>query len=136
MEPSSPEPPHIHHIGAYWLEKAARIWRRTRSFHGRQLSNAVLDAYFTCFHVFSSVLLRSQKSFRTHQEVRSALYRDFIRTKQLEAQGGKHYDWLFESRQKADYRPLVHFDTEQVRDIREKSEAFVKAMKCRGATGC
>ena len=23
MEPSSPEPLHTHHIGAYWLEKAA-----------------------------------------------------------------------------------------------------------------
>ena len=42
---------------------------------------------------------------------------------------GKHYDWLFENRQKADYRPLVNFDVEQVREILEKSEALVREMR-------
>ena len=35
-------------------------------------------------------------------------------------------DWLFDNRHKADYRPLVKFDPEQVREILEESEAFVK----------
>ena len=137
MEPSSPEPLHTHHISAYWLEKAAEDLASARdNFTAGRLSNAVRDAYFACFHAFSSVLLRSQKVFRTHKEVRSTLHRDFIRTKQLDAQWGKHYDWLFENRQKADYHPLVHFDTEQVRDILEKSEAFVKAIQHHGVAGC
>ena len=42
---------------------------------------------------------------------------------------GKHYDWLFDNRQKADYRPLVVFDIEQVKDILEKSEGFVRVMR-------
>jgi hypothetical protein len=42
---------------------------------------------------------------------------------------GKHYDWLFENRQKADHRPLVEFDSEQVRDIIEQSGLFVKDME-------
>jgi uncharacterized protein (UPF0332 family) len=136
MEPSSPEPLPTRHISAYWLEKAAEDLASARdNFTAGRLSNAVRDAYFACFHAFSSVLLRSQKTFRTHKEVRSTLHRDFIRTQQLDAQWGKHYDWLFENRQKADYRPLVHFDTEQVRDILEKSEAFVKAMHRHGVAG-
>ena len=137
MEPSSPEPSHTHHISAYWREKAAEDLASAReNFTAGRLSNAVRDAYFACFHAFTSVLLKSQKTFRTHKEVRATLHRDFIRTKQLDAQWGKHYDWLFENRQKADYRPLIHFDIEQVRDILEKSEAFITAMQRHGATGC
>ncbi len=41
---------------------------------------------------------------------------------------GKHYDWLFDNRHKADYRPLVQFDADQVKEIVEESEAFVKEM--------
>jgi len=48
---------------------------------------------------------------------------------------GKHYDWLFDNRQKADYRPLVDFDIEQVRDIIEKSEGFLRVMKAMSEGG-
>ncbi|WP_413886527.1 hypothetical protein [Candidatus Desulfatibia sp.] len=37
------------------------------------------DAYFACFHAFSSVLLNEGKTFKKHKEVRSMLHRDFIR---------------------------------------------------------
>ena len=69
------------------------------------------------------------KSFKKHKEVRSILHRDFIRNKKIKAEWGKHYDWLFDNRHKADYRPLVQFDLEQVEEIVEKSEAFVNEMK-------
>jgi len=38
-------------------------------------------------------------------------------------------DWLFENRQKADYRPLVQFDPDQVKEIIEKSKLFVEEME-------
>jgi uncharacterized protein (UPF0332 family) len=41
---------------------------------------------------------------------------------------GKHFDWLFDNRQKADYRPLVNFESDQVQEIVEKSQAFVQEM--------
>ena len=64
-----------------------------------------------------------------HKEVRSALHRDFVRTNKIDVSWGKHYDWLFDNRQKADYRALVQFDSDQVRDIIEQSQAFVEEMK-------
>jgi len=36
---------------------------------------------------------------------------------------------LFDNRHKADYRPLVQFDSEQVKEIIEKSQAFVAEME-------
>ena len=57
------------------------------------------------------------------------LHRDYVKTKKIPTELGKHYDWLFDNRQKADYRPLVVFDMEQVKDILEKSEEFVREMR-------
>jgi len=96
-------------IIGYWIEKAEQDLASAHDNHaaGRNL-NAVRDAYFACFHAFCSVLLKEEKSFRKHKEVRSRLHRDYIRTKRIGVGWGKHYDWLFDNRQKADYRPLFN----------------------------
>ncbi len=114
----------------YWIEKAEEDLASARdNFSAGRFQNAVRDAYFACFHAFSSVILKSGKTFKKHKEVRSALHRDFVRTNKIDVSWGKHYDWLFDNRQKADYRALVQFDSDQVRDIIEQSQAFVEEMK-------
>lgn len=113
----------------YWVEKAGEDLASARdNFKSGRYQNAVRDAYFACFHAFSSVLIKEGTTFKKHKEVRSMLHRDFIRTKKIDSFWGKHYDWLFDNRHKADYRPLVKFDPEQVREIVEESEVFVKEM--------
>jgi len=117
-------------IVVYWLEKAAQDLASAReNLSAGRLQNAVRDAYFACFHSFSAVLMQAGRTFRKHSEVRSILHRDYVKTKKMAIEWGKHYDWLFDNRQKADYRPLVVFDLEQVRDILEKSEGFVREMR-------
>jgi len=114
----------------YWIEKAEEDLGSARdNFSAGRFQNAVRDAYFACFHAFSSVILKSGKTFTKHREVRSALHRDYIRTKKIDVFWGKHYDWLFDNRQKADYRPLVQFDPDQIGEIIQQSEAFVEEMK-------
>ena len=113
----------------YWVEKAEEDLASARdNLKSSRYQNAVRDAYFACFHVFSSVLLKEGKTFKKHKEVRSMLHRDFIRTKRIDSSWGKHYDWLFDNRHKADYRPLIKFDPDQVQEIIEESEAFVEEM--------
>jgi uncharacterized protein (UPF0332 family) len=117
-------------IVVYWLEKAAQDLASAReNLSAGRLQNAVRDAYFACFHAFSAVLIKAGRTFRKHSEVRSILHRDYVKGRKLAVEWGKHYDWLFDNRQKADYRPLVDFDIEQVKDILEKSEAFVREMR-------
>jgi uncharacterized protein (UPF0332 family) len=114
----------------YWVEKAHDDIASARdNLSAGRFPNAVRDAYFACFHAFSSVLFKDGKSLKKHREVRSALHRDYIRTNKIEVSWGKHYDWLFDNRQKADYRPLVEFNPDQVREIIEQSQAFVEEMK-------
>ena len=113
----------------YWMEKAGEDLASARdNLKSGRYQNAVRDAYFACFHVFSSVHLNEGKTFKKHKEVRSMLHRDFIRTGKIDRSWGKHYDWLFDNRHKVDCRPLVKFDPEQVREIVEESEAFIKEM--------
>ncbi len=115
---------------AYWLEKAREdLESAADNLSAGRLSNTVRDAYFSCFHAFSAVLIEEGRSFRKHKEVRSSLHRDYVREGKIEVCWGKHYDWLFENRQKADYRPMVEFDTEQVKEIVEKSEGFLNETK-------
>jgi len=117
-------------IVVYWLEKAEQDLASAReNLSAGRLQNSVRDAYFACFHSFSAVLIKAGRTFRKHSEVRSILHRDYVKGKKLAVEWGKHYDWLFDNRQKADYRPLVDFDIEQVRDIIEKSEGFVREMR-------
>ncbi len=114
----------------YWIEKAEEDLGSARdNFSAGRFQNAVRDAYFACFHAFSSAILKSGKTFTKNREVRSALHRDYIRTKKIDVFWGKHYGWLFDNRQKADYRPLVQFDPDQIGEIIQQSEAFVEEMK-------
>ncbi len=114
----------------YWLEKADQDLASAReNLSAGRLQNSVRDAYFACFHSFSAVLIRAGMTFRKHSEVRSILHRDYVKRKKLTVEWGKHYDWLFDNRQKADYRPLVKFDIEQVQEILEQSEGFVLEMR-------
>ncbi len=114
----------------YWLEKATQDLASARdNLSKNRLMNAVRDAYFACFHAFSCLLLKDGKNFKRHKEVRSTLHRDYVRVGKISGEWGKHYDWLFDNRQKADYRPLVRFDPDQVKDIVDRSDAFVNEMK-------
>jgi uncharacterized protein (UPF0332 family) len=114
----------------YWLRKAGEdLMSAQENFQAGRLLNAVRDCYFACFHAFSSVLFKSGRTFRKHREVRSILHREYVRQNKIDPLWGKHYDWLFDNRQKADYRPLVEFDPAQVKEIIEQSKAFVEEMK-------
>ncbi len=75
-------------------------------------------------------LLKEGKTFNKHKEVRSALHRDLIRVGRINnSTWGKHYDWLFDNRQKADYRPFVQFGRDQAQEIIDQTSAFVGEME-------
>jgi len=117
----------------YWMDKAGADLASARdTLNAGRYTNAIRDAYFACFHAFSSVLFKEGISFKKHKEVRSFLHRDYIKNNRIDISWDKHYDWLFDNRQKADYRALVQFDPEQVIEIIKKSSEFVTVMKTIG----
>jgi len=52
-----------------------------------------------------------------------------VRTEIVAPQWGKHFDWLFDNRQKVDYRPLVTFESEEIDEILQQSQAFLREME-------
>ena len=113
----------------YWVEKAGEDLASARdNLKAGRYQNAVRDAYFACFHAFSSVLLNEGKTFKKHKEVRSMLHRDFIRSKRCDRARASRCSHAYDNRHKADYRPLVQFDADQVKEIFKESEEFVKEM--------
>jgi len=117
-------------IISYWIEKAREdIASACANKDQGRYQNAVRDTYFACFHAFTAILFKEEKSFKKHREVRALLHHDYVRTGKIDVVWGKHYDWLFDNRQKADYRPLVNFAPDQVSDIVEKSIRFVAEME-------
>lgn len=121
---------HKQDIIDYWIEKAYQDLASARdNLAGKRFQNAISDEYFACFHALAALLFKEGKTFRKHREVRASLHRDYIKTGKIEPSWGKHYDWLFENRQKADYSPLVSFESNQVRDVIEQSSKFVKKIE-------
>ncbi len=54
----------------YWVEKAGEDLASARdNLKSGRYQNAVRDAYFACFHAFSSLLLNEGKTFKKHKEV-------------------------------------------------------------------
>jgi len=87
----------------YWMGKSHDdLASALENGSAGRLQVAVRDAYFCCFHAFSALLLKDNRTFRSHKEVRSALHRDYVRTGIIPPKWGKHFDWLFDNRQKVD----------------------------------
>lgn len=113
-------------IITYWFEKAHQDLASARdNLSNKRLQNAVRDIYFACFHAFSAILFQEGRTFEKHHEVRAMLHRDYIKTGRIEVSWGKHYDWLFDNRHEADYRPLVSFQPDEVEKAVEQSAAFI-----------
>jgi len=121
----------------YWMEKS---WESLASavddYRSQRYSTCVRSAYYACFYALSAVLFSDGKAFKKHSAVRGALHRDFVKTGRLDAEWGRFYDIIFDSRQRGDYQPLVEFEPEQVEHLVEKSGKFIEQMRILETIGC
>jgi uncharacterized protein (UPF0332 family) len=46
----------------------------------------------------------------------------------MDVSWGSFYEWVFDHRQQADYQPFVKFESEEVKTILERAEAFLSEM--------
>ena len=113
----------------YWITKAKEALESAISekTSGRFLF-AINRAYYACFYSLSAVLLNEGQKFKKHSGVRSALHQNLIKKGKLDVSWGKFYDLVFESRQRGDYQELVEFRIEEVEEIINRSQGFIKEM--------
>lgn len=114
----------------YWIEKSDEsMASASDEFKAQRWSISINRAYYACFYSLSALLLSEGHSFSKHSGVRGALHRLYVRENKIPAEQGRFYDWLFDSRQRADYQELVVFEREQVEVILEGAASFITQIR-------
>jgi uncharacterized protein (UPF0332 family) len=81
--------------------------------------------YYAGFYAVSALLLTRGVSTSKHAHVRALLHQDYVKPGRISEEMGKHFDVLFNSRQKGDYQDLVTFDVARVRNWFEPTKSFI-----------
>lgn len=81
--------------------------------------------YYACFYAVSALLMLKDYSTSKHSYLRSLLHREFIKKGIIPIDLGKHYDLLFNNRQKGDYEDFADFKADEVKDWLEQTREFV-----------
>ena len=59
--------------------------------------------YYACFYAVSALLIKRGFSTSRHGHLRSVFHREFVKDGSIPTVMGKHFDKLFQNRQKSDY---------------------------------
>jgi len=97
--------------------------------HSR-LRSAINSAYYAMFHASQAILAsRGIRPPKTHKGLRELLGREIIITDLLEKEFGRDLSEAFERRQASTYDIYANFGEEDVSEIVDKAERFVKRIK-------
>jgi len=111
----------------YRLERAHEAVEEAKLlFAARHLHTYVNRLYYACFYAVSALLLTRKVSTSKHSHLRSLLHRDYIKTGLIPTHLGKHFDLLFNNRQKGDYADLIVFEADEVSGWLQKTGEFVQ----------
>lgn len=110
----------------YRLERAVETLDEARVlFEAGHVNTYVNRLYYACFYAVSALLMSRGESTSRHGHLRSLFHKEFVKTERLPIESGKHFDLLFQSRQKGDYSDYVTFKPDEVRDWLNKTKIFV-----------
>jgi uncharacterized protein len=117
-------------VVAFWLDKAdaALASARAEQIAGR-MDFAINRAYYAAFYAASAVLLHLGRSFSKHAGLRAAIHRELIKPGHVDAESGRAFDRLFESRQRADYLALCEFETGEAEGLIADACGFVSNLR-------
>ena len=114
----------------YWMEKANESMEAAQSdYKSERYGIAVRNLYYACFYALTAVLLDRGQKFKKHTGVKAALHKDLIKTGLIEANWGKFYNKIFDSRHEGDYQPLRSFDQEEVKEFLDQAGGFITQME-------
>lgn len=110
----------------YRLERAQKTLDEAKVlYEAGHINTYVNRLYYACFYAVSALLVSREESTSRHGYLRSLFHREFVKTGLLPMESGKHFDLLFQSRQKGDYSDFVQFESHEVQDWLEKTKSFV-----------
>jgi len=111
---------------AYRMKRAHEAIDEAKILFDAGHTNAYVNRlYYACFYAVSALLLTKNMSTSKHGYLRSLLHKEFVKTGLIPNEMGKHFDLLFNNRQKSDYADLVVFKAEEVGDWLVETRRFV-----------
>ncbi|MZP31211.1 HEPN domain-containing protein [Heliobacterium undosum] len=119
-------------LALWWKDKAKENLLTAKSdLDAGRLGNAMRAMYYSAFNAVRSALAISGRDDlgQKHTAVRAALNRDFIKTGIIESKYGKIYEYLFNARQKADYKALTIFEPQATKIAFRETVRFVQVFE-------
>ncbi len=94
-------------------------------FEAGHINAYVNRLYYACFYAVSALLLIKNISTSKHGYLRSLMHRNFVKIGLIPRELGKHFDLLFNNRQKGDYSDFARFKAEDVTGWLEGTQKFL-----------
>lgn len=90
------------------------------------LKGAINRAYYSMFYAASAILAIKELGSSKHAGVISLLHKEFVKPGLFPAELASFLEAAFQQRVKGDYRDFVVVKEEEVKDLFEKAQTFVK----------
>lgn len=88
--------------------------------------NAVVNRlYYACFYMVNALLIKHDLSFSSHNGVKTAFHKSFVKTSMISLDSGKIYSRLFNLRQEGDYIDFQRFAKKDVEPFLEEVRKFL-----------
>ena len=111
---------------AYRMERAREpIDEAKILFDAGHFNSYVNRLYYACFYAVSALLFTKDISTSKHGYLRSLMHREFVKTGLIHKELGKHFDLLFNNRQKGDYADFARFKADDVSGWLEGTKKFI-----------
>lgn len=90
---------------------------------------AVNRSYYALFSITTAVLLTKKLERSKHSGVEAAFNQYFIKTRTIDVEYGKIFDFVRKKREESDYTAKVTIDRDAAEKIVENSKKFLERMK-------
>jgi len=114
-------------LAKYRIEKSKNTLSDAKKYiDGATMESTVNRIYYAMFYGVNALLIIKGLSSSKHSGVLSVFNREFVNTGIIEKHWGEFYSYMFERRQKGDYKDFVKFEKSDVEIWLKKAEEFIK----------
>ena len=90
------------------------------------MRSVVNRLYYSHFYAISALLIFEKYTSSKHSGVLSFFNQNFIKTKIFDEESGKAANRLFEMRNRGDYREFVRFNENEINELINATDSFLK----------
>lgn len=115
---------------AYRLQRALETIKEVETHIENEYWNtAVNRMYYACFYAVGALLIKHDVSPSTHSGVRQMFGQLIVKTGKINRSLAKHYNDLFEKRNKSDYNDFYDYDGDTIKSLLPPTIEFIDSIR-------